>query len=116
MGYIIIIVRLFRIAISVLVLGVALYLLLAWYIPSHFQGMQLLEGLVSLAEGYALPIGGGFFVIAVLLAIPPILLLRRWRRGEEDMCEICGGPVEERSGRYGPYVKCLFCGKTRKAF
>ncbi len=116
MGYFIIIVRLFRIAISLLVLGVALYVMLAWYIPDHFQGVQLLDGLVPLAAGYALPVGGIFLALALLFAIPPILFVRRWQRGEEEMCANCGGPVEELSGKYGPYVKCLFCGKNSKGF
>jgi hypothetical protein len=42
-----------------------------------------------------------------------ILRLWRWTRGKGAVCYVCGCLLgRERDGRYGPYRKCLGCGKN----
>lgn len=39
----------------------------------------------------------------------------RWERGELDGdCKCCAGPVENRTGRWGDYCRCMICGSTQK--
>lgn len=51
----------------------------------------------------------------VIFAIQGILLWR-WRLGKTDDCWICGCLLgREQDGRWGPYRRCLGCGKNHSA-
>lgn len=51
----------------------------------------------------------------ILFAIQGIRLWR-WRLGKTDDCFVCGCLLrQEREGRWGPYRKCLGCGKNHLA-
>jgi hypothetical protein len=41
--------------------------------------------------------------------------LYRATQGKGDICHTCGMPTRaNHSGRYGPYLKCMACGTTRR--
>lgn len=49
--------------------------------------------------------------VAILLY--QLARLWRWTRGKGVVCYVCGCLLgREREGRYGPYRKCLGCGKN----
>jgi hypothetical protein len=51
----------------------------------------------------------------LLFAIQGVRLWR-WRLGKADDCFVCGCLLgQERNGRWGPYRKCLGCGKSHSA-
>lgn len=51
----------------------------------------------------------------MLFAIQGVRLWR-WRLGKTDDCFVCGCLLgQERGGRWGPYRKCLGCGKSHSA-
>lgn len=49
----------------------------------------------------------------VIISTYQILRLWRWTRGKGAVCYVCGCLLgRERDGSYGPYRKCLGCGKN----
>ena len=93
--------------------AILLYVGLAWVIPHIFSGNMVFEWIVPVATDWAMPALGICLGLAGLFAIPRSLLLLEWYRGHAEMCCSCGGPMEDRHGRYGAYTKCLFCGDTQ---
>jgi hypothetical protein len=54
----------------------------------------------------------GLLGLAVLLGIVASVRLLRWETGGALICT-CGGLLgREREGRFGPYRKCLACGRN----
>lgn len=60
-----------------------------------------------------------WMVVSIGVAITLVLLIYqsirvwRWEHGKGDGCFVCGCLLgRERSGRWGPYRKCLGCGKN----
>lgn len=49
---------------------------------------------------------------ASLIGFYKLFQLWQWYCGKAPMCSNCGGIVEDRNGRYGPYVHCLACSKN----
>jgi len=54
------------------------------------------------------------FAIGVLSFIQRLQLLYWWHSGASQGCDNCGGPQDEKTGRFGPYRKCFLCGRTKK--
>jgi hypothetical protein len=51
--------------------------------------------------------------ITLVLLIYYSIRVWRWEHGKGDSCFVCGCLLgRERSGRWGPYRKCLGCGKN----
>ena len=51
--------------------------------------------------------------ICVAIFLYQFVRLWRWTRGKGVVCYVCGCLLgRERDGRYGPYRKCLGCGKN----
>lgn len=74
--------------------------------PVAFGGTPLVSGIGNLVA-----LGSG----ALALVVYGIGMLRywRWTRDEGDICFVCGCLLgREREGRFGPYRKCLGCGKN----
>jgi hypothetical protein len=41
----------------------------------------------------------------------------KWYNGNDaEICHVCGGMVTYKDGKYGPYYKCLGCGKNRSVY
>lgn len=68
----------------------------------------------------AIPRYLGLIPLAIMLWGICWLALNVWRlwRLEQGAlngdCFNCGGILEDRNGRYGPYRKCMMCGSTKK--
>jgi hypothetical protein len=75
-------------------------------LPRALGGQPVWPGL-----GDALALGGLVLAFATYLAA--VWRFRRWERGEGDRCFVCTCLLgREREGRFGPYRKCLGCGKN----
>lgn len=96
--------KLFWLPVLLLLSSVLVTEVLGRFVPLLFSVpmfVKLAEGAYWL-EGWA---GLALFVMAILSAIPPSLQLWRWSQGSEASCFRCGGLVEFRTGRYGPYLR-----------
>lgn len=74
--------------------------------PLRLGGQALWPGI---GDAIAMAAGG----VALVVYLFGMLRYWRWTRDEGDMCFVCSclhGRV--RDGRYGPYRKCLGCGKN----
>lgn len=91
---------------------------LAASIPAAHAIDSVLE-LPAAIGGSANPSDVPFFVgmmgtgISLILFAIQGVRLWRWRLGKTDDCFVCGCLLgHEREGRWGPYRKCLGCGKN----
>lgn len=50
--------------------------------------------------------------VSLLLFLFSSFRIYRWTKGKGELCFQCGGIKVYRHGRYGPYYKCLACGKN----
>lgn len=85
-------------------------------IPSILASAPLLREVASLSRQAAPWAGLALFLWALAWGANSSYKLWRWQRGEIDTCHQCGcitNYIPE--GRYGPYYKCLGCGKNRSA-
>lgn len=61
-----------------------------------------------------------YAAIAVVIAAAVWFAWSAWKlyraiQGKGDICHTCGMPTRaNHSGRYGPYLKCMACGTTRR--
>ena len=75
-------------------------------LPMAMGGHQLMPGM-----GDRIAIGTG--VLALLVYAGRMLRYWRWTRGGAETCFVCSCLLgHERGGRFGPYRKCLGCGKN----
>lgn len=104
--------RLFALPLVLVLAALALLWFFGLLVPDMLDS-KILAGLGEQSAELALPV----FLIAiggaVLIALYQGLQLWRWHQGKTDVCHNCGGMVAMRNGRYGPYVRCLACGKKR---
>lgn len=87
-------------------LGVAVMVSTLSSVPALLGGPQVFGEL-----GDDLALGAG----ACALMVYAFQMYRywRWTRDERDVCFVCACLLgREREGRYGPYRKCLGCGKN----
>lgn len=87
--------------------GVSAWLLSALLdLPNLFGGQPVFPDLPF----QIIVVGAG---AGVVIFTCQILRLWRWARGKGAVCYVCGCLLgRERDGRYGPYRKCLGCGKN----
>jgi len=82
------------------------------------SGMQQRLGLFSASVPHlmkAVLFGGSALTISVGLWLAYCAYRTwKWKNMEGELCHQCGGIVREKSGRWGPYVKCVGCGAKRK--
>jgi hypothetical protein len=51
--------------------------------------------------------------VSLTIYAAQLIRYRRWTEGKSDCCYVCTCLLgREREGRYGPYRKCLGCGKN----
>lgn len=106
--------RLYSISIA-LIIGSFLILYVLGNISITFQGVVLFSKLSERAVIYAPSVFLISILLALLFAIYPSFRLYKWFKGETDgaeLCPRCGGLTSFKTGRYGPYMKCLACGKN----
>jgi len=84
-------------------------------IPNHFADTPLFSGIGKQTQSIAPMAGLILFATSMLWGFFSSFELWQWfnRKGGE-ICHNCGGMTEYHSnGRYGPYYKCMACGKNR---
>lgn len=84
------------------------------FLPDQFSGTAVLEGLADGSRAAARWISAGLLLASLVLFIVSFYRLWRWSQGNSDCCSTCGGIVDQKHGRYGPYMHCLACGKNEK--
>jgi hypothetical protein len=81
--------------------------LVAWWASGLLNNSMTVGIADALSWGSLAVVGWG-----VLLLLAASYRLWRWQRGDCPACD-CGGLLgRERDGRYGPYRKCLACGRN----
>lgn len=84
------------------------------FVPDQFSGSAVLKGLADGSRAAAPWVGAGLLLASLVLFIVSFYRLWRWSQGNSDCCFTCGGIVDQKHGRYGPYKHCLACGKNQK--
>jgi len=84
------------------------------FVPGWLSGSLVLEGLGGSSRAAAPWIGAGLLLAALVMFTVSFYRLWRWSQGSSDSCFNCGGIVDHRHGRYGPYKHCLACGKNQQ--
>lgn len=108
------IVRLYKLPVLLALLGLlALYLFGIW-LPEHMSDSRTLVELGAQSAKFASTSAALLFIVSGGWALHSTIRLFRWSSGKETGCPRCDGMVAEKSGRYGPYFKCLACGKSSK--
>jgi hypothetical protein len=75
-------------------------------LPLIMGGKPALPGL-----GDMVAVGSG--LVALVVYVARMFQYWRWTRSEAAMCFVCSCLLgREREGRFGPYRKCLGCGKN----
>jgi len=96
----------------------ALSMLIYWYLTGQvvdsFLDSQILVGLAEGIEFMALWIALIPFAVGAHLMLERLQILHEWSTEPAAGCSYCGGPQDERTGRYGPYNRCFVCQKNEK--
>ena len=106
--------RLFFLPAFFFVLSRAALPFLAGIVPDWFSHSAMLKGVGESSRAVAPWVGAALVLVALALFIVSMYRLWRWQQGKSDSCSICGGLVDQKYGRYGPYKHCLSCGKNQK--
>ena len=84
------------------------------FVPGHFSGSAIFAGLANGSRALAPWVGVALLLASLALFTVSFYRLWRWSQGNSDCCLTCGGIVDQKYGRYGPYKHCLACGKNEK--
>ena len=95
-------------------LAVLVYWYLAGYVVDLFSESTLLTGLANAVESNAKWVALVPFVMGAISMLERLQILHEWSTESTAGCGFCGGPQEERSGRYGSYRKCFICQRNEK--
>ncbi len=88
--------------------------ILSTIIPNHLSQSTMLSGIGTQAKNLA-PMAGLILLGSSLLwGLFSSFELWQWSKGRGgETCHNCGGmTVYHPNGRYGPYFKCMACGKN----
>ena len=82
-------------------------------IYDHLSGSNLpsiLTDYIKLGSSWA---GLILLIIGLILFIYYCFRLWKWSEGQEhETCHVCSGIVQQKTGRFGDYFKCLACSAT----
>lgn len=106
--------RLFALPTFLLVLSLVGPYFFGDFVPGWLSGSAVLKGVGDSSRAAAPWIGAGLLLAALVLFIVSFYRLWQWNQGNSDSCFSCGGIVDHKHGRYGPYRHCLACGKNQK--
>ncbi|WP_157933766.1 hypothetical protein [Alloalcanivorax mobilis] len=106
--------RLFDFPILLLVLAIVGLHFLGDLVPNWFSGSAVLEGLANGSRAAAPWVASALMLASFFFFTVNCHRLWRWNQGNSDCCFVCGGIVDHKHGRYGPYKHCLACGKNQK--
>lgn len=84
------------------------------FVPDHFSGSAVFVGVANGSRALAPWVGVGLLLASLALFAVSFYRLWRWSQGNSDCCFTCGGIVDQKHGRYGPYKHCLACGRNEK--
>jgi hypothetical protein len=107
--------KLYAFPILLLVGSLIVPYILSTVIPNHFAQSAILTGIGKQTQSIA-PMAGLILLGASLLwGLFSSFELWQWTKGRGgETCHNCGGMTEYHpNGRYGPYFKCIACGKNR---
>ena len=107
--------RLFTEPLLLLLLAPTALWFLGRFIPNHFRGILIFEGLAQQAAGLAFP---GCWVLAstaVVTALYQSIRFWLWDHGKTETCHNCEGMVSLCDGRWGFYFQYFACGEKRSA-
>lgn len=106
------IVRIFRFPFAVLGLTTVLAGLLV-FIEVLFQRSPILAPLVAEADKWIAALAVLGLAVAIVGFILDLRTVLAWQKGEAPCCDSCGGLAIERTGRFGGYRQCAFCGRKQ---
>ena len=86
------------------------------YIPTYFGNSQLFKKISVMSEELSPWVTSALIFSSVISFLYQTYELWQWEQGKRSCCPNCGGMVTYRNGRYGPYLKCLHCGKNTRAW
>ena len=109
--YYLMLARLFVIPLLLLAGAAILALLLPWF-ADQLQTSAIVSQASLTVRNWTPYVIGAFLAASVITAAVQGWELWQWRRGDREICHRCGGMVEHKSGRYGPYWRCLACDKN----
>jgi hypothetical protein len=111
--YYLMLLRVFVLPAMLLLGSLASAILLSWFIPDQFSKSELLTPLAKLIKDNSSYVSGGLLLAAAVCSIVPGWRLWQWRQQKGDLCHMCGGIMDHKNGRWGPYLHCLVCGNNR---
>ncbi len=100
-------VRLFGRSVGLAVFSLAVYVILAYWIPHNFHANPIFTPLARLAEQYA----GGVALVMLGCAFFSALISGywywQWMSGETPSCPRCGMMMKQRTGHRGFFWGCI---------
>ncbi|WP_299599046.1 hypothetical protein [uncultured Microbulbifer sp.] len=104
--------KLFAIPAALLAGSIASMYVLGNLIPSHFEGISMFSKMSEQSLSAAPWAGALLLLGAIAFFWVSFARLRKWQNGKATCCSQCGGMVDQKFGKYGPYLNCLACGKN----
>jgi hypothetical protein len=93
--------------------GIAIGVMLLALAVGAFSDLPVALGGQPLWPGLGDTVAVSGAVLSGIAYLFAVLRFRCWERGEGDCCFVCTCLLgREREGRFGPYRKCLGCGKN----
>lgn len=106
--------KLYRQPIALLVIACIAWTLFGWIVPSLAADHVLIAPLAAVSRQIAAPLLSSSLLLAAGLSwMYQSYEIWQWERGNRPLCASCGGPVAALTGRFGPYLRCLICSRTR---
>ncbi len=112
----IVLIRMFLRPLFFWLVALSLFLYLRVFVADLLSDSTYLIGLTEVVRSKAVWIASIPFTIGALLFVQRLQLLYWWSSDENQGCDSCGAPQDEKNGRYGPYRKCFLCGATKSGW
>jgi hypothetical protein len=116
------VIRLFKMPIF-LAIGTLFFLFLEISVPEYQENSfktPFSSLLIRLNQYIEMGYLWGSLIFSVLLCLSFLYSSYRywkWDEGDDaEICRVCGGITAYREGRFGPYYKCMACGKNRSIY
>ena len=94
----------------------AVYLYLKVFVVGSLSENSILVGLAENISSISIWIALVPFGLGLVQLLERIQLIYSWHSNKNRGCDFCGGPQNEKIGRFGPYRKCFRCGKTQRGW
>ena len=97
-------------------IALSAYLYLRYFVADSFSDSAYLVGLAETVRTKAAWVALIPFAVGALFLAQRLQLLYCWSSDANQGCDFCGMLLDEKTGRYGPYRKCLNCGETKSGW